>query len=73
LSTREAIACARSHGGEVVAAACLIDRSAGKAQLGVPLVALARLELPVYSANQIPPELATKPVVKPGSRPIIGG
>ena len=73
LSTREAMACVRAYGGEVAAAACLIDRSAGKARLGVPLVALARLELPVYSADQIPPELATKPVVKPGSRPIIGG
>jgi orotate phosphoribosyltransferase len=71
LSTREAIACVRAHGGEVIAAACLIDRSGGKALLGVPLVALARLELPVYSEDQIPPELATKPVVKPGSRPTI--
>jgi orotate phosphoribosyltransferase len=71
LSTREAMACVRSHGGEVVAAACVIDRSAGKADLGVPLVALARLELPVYSADRIPPELASKPVVKPGSRPTI--
>ena len=37
--------------GEVVAAACLIDRSGGRADLGVPLVALAELELPVYPAD----------------------
>jgi orotate phosphoribosyltransferase len=71
LSTREAIACVRSHGGAVVATACLIDRSGGAAELGVPLVALAQLELPLYAPDRIPPELAAKPVVKPGSRPTI--
>jgi orotate phosphoribosyltransferase len=72
LSVREAIACVRAHGADVVAAACLIDRSGGSAQLDVPLIALAQLDLPVYAPDQIPPDLATKPVVKPGSRPIIG-
>jgi orotate phosphoribosyltransferase len=71
LSVREAIACVRAHGAEVVGAACVIDRSGGEAQLGVPLVALAQLDLPTYAADEIPPELARKPVVKPGSRPII--
>jgi len=71
LSVREAIACVQAHGAEVVGAACVIDRSGGHAQLGVPLVALAQLELPTYAADKIPPELARKPVVKPGSRPII--
>lgn len=71
LSVREAIACVQAHGAEVVGAACLIDRSGGHAQLGVPLISLAQLELPTYSADEIPPELARKPVVKPGSRPII--
>jgi orotate phosphoribosyltransferase len=73
LSVREAIACVRAHGGDVVGAACLIDRSGGGAELGVPLIALAQLDLPVYAADQVPADLARKPVVKPGSRPIIGG
>jgi orotate phosphoribosyltransferase len=68
LSTRECIACVRAEGAEVVAAACLIDRSAGSASLDVPLVALARLELPVYPADRLPPELAAQPAIKPGSR-----
>jgi orotate phosphoribosyltransferase len=68
LSTRECIACVRAEGVEVVAAACLIDRSAGAAPLDVPLVALARLELPVYPADRLPPELAAQPAIKPGSR-----
>jgi orotate phosphoribosyltransferase len=68
LSTRECMACIRAAGGRVVAAACLIDRSGGRAALEVPLVALARLELPVYPADRLPPELAALPATKPGSR-----
>jgi len=73
LSVREAIDCVRAHGADVVATACLIDRSGGNAQFEVPLIALAELELPTYAADEIPPDLARKPVVKPGSRPIISG
>ncbi len=68
LSIREAIAAIRKLGGEVVAAACLIDRSAGEADIGVPLVALADYKVPAYPADQLPPELAAIPPVKPGSR-----
>ena len=68
LSTRECVACVRATGAAVVAAACLIDRSAGAVGLDVPLIALARLELPVYPADRLPPELAAQPATKPGSR-----
>ena len=68
LSTRECIACVRAEGGAVLAATCLIDRSGGSVRLGVPLVALARLDLPVYPADRLPPELAAQPATKPGSR-----
>lgn len=68
LSTRECIACCTAAGGEVVAVACLVDRSAGKAELGPPLHCLARLDLPTYAQHRVPPELAAIPVVKPGSR-----
>jgi orotate phosphoribosyltransferase len=68
LSTRECIACCRDEGGVVVAAACLVDRSAGRAELGVPLLRLATLDLPTYQQNKLPPELAAAPAVKPGSR-----
>src|SRR5687768_16994667 len=47
LSTRECMACVAAEGGAIVAAACLINRSGGRADLGVPLVALAELALPV--------------------------
>jgi orotate phosphoribosyltransferase len=69
LSSRECIACVAGAGASVVAAACLIDRSGGRADLGVPLVALAALDLLVYAPGQLPPDLAAQPAVKPGSRP----
>ena len=68
LSSREAIAAITAAGGEVIAAAALIDRSAGTVDLGVPLHALLALSFPTYAADELPPELAARPVVKPGSR-----
>jgi orotate phosphoribosyltransferase len=70
LSIRETIACLNALGAEVVAAACIIDRSAGKADIGAPLIALAEYEVPAYPAENLPPELAAIPAVKPGSRNI---
>jgi len=68
LSSRECIAGIAEEGGVTVGAACLIDRSGGKADVGVPLAALTRLDIPTYPADQLPPELAAVPAVKPGSR-----
>ncbi|PAX06903.1 orotate phosphoribosyltransferase [Sphingomonas lenta] len=68
LSSREAIAAIGRAGGEVVAAAALVDRSNGTAELGIPFFPLIRLEVPTYEADALPPELAAVPAVKPGSR-----
>jgi orotate phosphoribosyltransferase len=68
LSSREAIAAIGQAGGETVAAAALVDRSGGTADLGVPFVPLIRLDVPTYAADALPPELAAVPAVKPGSR-----
>ncbi len=68
LSIRECIEAIRRIGGDVVAAACLIDRSGGEADVGVPLVSLTRYKVPAYPADALPPELAAIPAVKPGSR-----
>ena len=68
LSSRECLVALREHPGELLGAACLIDRSGGKADLGVPLVSLVQLDIPAYPPEQIPPELAALPAVKPGSR-----
>lgn len=68
LSSREAIAAVEAAGGTVVGAAALVDRSSGKADLGVPFTALIRIDVPAYAADDLPPELASIPAVKPGSR-----
>ena len=68
LSSREAIAAVEAAGGRVLHAACLVDRSNGHADLGVPLTPLLRLDVPTYAADQLPPELAAIPAEKPGSR-----
>jgi len=68
LSIRECIDCLKDIGADVVAAACLIDRSGGDADVGVPLVALAQYKVPAYPADALPPELAAIPAIKPGSR-----
>jgi orotate phosphoribosyltransferase len=68
LSSREAIAAIEAAGGEVVAAASLVDRSAGTADLGVPFTPLIRIDVPSYAADDLPPELEAIPAIKPGSR-----
>lgn len=66
-SVQEVIAAVRQLGGEVVGAGCLVDRSAGRVDLGVPLHALISLEIQTYQPDD--PELAELgPAVKPGSR-----
>lgn len=68
LSSRECLDAIKTFPGKIVGAACLIDRSGGKAELGVPFVSLAQVEIPTYAPDQLPPELAAIPATKPGSR-----
>jgi orotate phosphoribosyltransferase len=68
LSSREAIDAIRKAGGDVIAEAALVDRSAGKADLGVPFFPLIRIDVPTYDAGALPPELRSIPAIKPGSR-----
>ena len=68
LSSREAIRAIIEAGGEVIAAAALVDRSGGTADLGVPFPPLIRLDVPTYAAEALPPELEAIPAIKPGSR-----
>ena len=72
LSSRECLAAIAEHPGTIVGAACLIDRSGGKAEIGVRRVALATLDIPAYAPDALPPELAAITPVKPGSRVAVG-
>ena len=68
LSAREAITAVRKAGGHVLALACLVDRSAGKVDVGAPIIPLAELEVAAWPPDALPPHLQGKPAVKPGSR-----
>jgi len=68
LSSREAIDAVRAAGGDVLSEAALVDRSSGSADLGVPFYPLIRIDVPTYEADSVPPELASIPAIKPGSR-----
>ncbi len=68
LSSKEAILAIEAAGGAVVAAASLVDRSGGTADLGVLFVPLIRIDVPTYAADELPESLAAIPAVKPGSR-----
>lgn len=67
-SSRECIEAIRAAGGQVVGATCLIDRSNGTADVGVPLFSLMKMDVKTYEPDNLPPELAATPAVKPGSR-----
>lgn len=68
LSIRECIDCMNKLGADVIAAACIVDRSDGEADVGVPLVSLTGYKVPAYAPDALPAELAALPAVKPGSR-----
>jgi orotate phosphoribosyltransferase len=68
LSSRQAIEAVERAGAKVIAAAALVDRSNGLADLGVPFFPLIRLDVPVYEPQNLPDTLAALPAEKPGSR-----
>ena len=67
-STRETIEAINAAGAEVVAAASIIDRSAGAADVGVPRTALVTLKVLSVEPDVCDACKLGEPVVKPGSR-----
>ena len=67
-STRETIAALTGAGAQVVAAASIIDRSGGKAEVGVPRVSLATLEVPAVDASDCDLCKRGESAINPGSR-----
>ena len=68
-STQEVVDTLRVAGAQVVTAGSIIDRSGGTAEVGVPRVALATLQVESYQPDVCPLCAQGVPVVKPGSRP----
>jgi orotate phosphoribosyltransferase len=67
-STRETIAALRESGAEIIAAASIIDRSGGKADVGVPRVSLGTLEVLAVDPSECDLCKRGEPAIKPGSR-----
>ena len=67
-STRECIAALEENGGSVVAAASIVDRSNGKADVGVPRVSLIEMDVPAVPAENCQMCIAGDTPYKPGSR-----
>lgn len=65
---KETMEIVRANGGEVVGVAMIVDRSNGTVSLGVPQVSLIALKVEAFPADQLPPDLASTPAVKPGSK-----
>ena len=63
----ECLEIVRQAGGNPVAVAMLVDRSAGTIRFDVPAISLLELSFPTYAADAVPAELARIPVQKPGS------
>jgi len=68
LSAGEAITAVKKAGGEVLALACLVDRSGGTVEVGAQMIALAELNVEAWSPDNLPVHLKGTPAVKPGSR-----
>jgi orotate phosphoribosyltransferase len=67
-STRECIAALEKNGGQVVAAASIVDRSNGTADVGVPRVSLIEMDVPTFDPNDCPMCANGDEAYKPGSR-----
>jgi orotate phosphoribosyltransferase len=69
-STHDVVEVLEAAGASVIAAGSIIDRSGGTADVGVPRVALATLQVPAWDPAECPLCREGSPVVKPGSRPV---
>ena len=65
---QETLEIVRANGGLPAAVAVIVDRSDGTVGLGVPIFSLLRLQVEAFPPDQLPPDLAAIPMVKPGSK-----
>jgi len=65
---QETIDIVRALGGNVAGVATIVDRSNGAVNFGVPFVSLISLQVETFKPDQLPPDLAEIPAMKPGSK-----
>jgi orotate phosphoribosyltransferase len=65
---QESIDIVRANGGDVIGVATVVDRSNGTVSFGIPFQSLISLQVEAFKPDQLPPDLAATPAVKPGSK-----
>jgi len=65
---KETMEIVRANGGEVVGVVMIVDRSNGTVNLGAPQFSLITMKVEAFPPDQLPPDLANTPAVKPGSK-----
>jgi orotate phosphoribosyltransferase len=66
---QETIQIMRDHGGIVVAAGSIVDRSGGQLpDFGCPFVSLVQMNVETFAPDSIPEDLQGTPAIKPGSK-----
>jgi len=66
---QETIDIVRTHGGVVAAVGVIVDRSGGqRPDFGCPFVSLVEMNVETFDADELPPDLAATPAIKPGSK-----
>ena len=70
-SVKEVMQLIENNGGVIKGVAVIVDRSSGSVVLHQNQLSLASLEVKSYNLNEIPAELASIPIEKPGSRSLV--
>ena len=66
---QETVDIVRSHGGQVAGIGVIVDRSGGaRPDFGCPFLSLVQMDVETFDADNLPPDLAATPAVKPGSK-----
>lgn len=66
-SVKELIELLNKYNAELVGISCLVDRSGGKIDFGIPLKPLVKMDVISYPPDKIPDWLSKIPIQKPGS------
>ena len=66
---QETVDIVRKHGGVVTGIGVIVDRSGGqRPDYGCPFLSLIEMNVETFAADNLPPELAGTPAIKPGSK-----
>ena len=55
-------------GAEIIGYSCIIDRTNGKSVLKEKIISQIKLDIPTFTKDKLPKNLASIEAIKPGSR-----